>query len=336
MKPLLILSALVIAATLAAQAGAAKVPIFGADAGQAGVAGPGGHRFVTLPSGADTIVAVVRQRSGEISSYRRLPGRYTIPAVAYDGTAGGLSADGRTLVLTRPRLRFPRAESSFLVVDTRTLRTTRRLTLAADWSFDAISPDGRYLYLIEYTDPRDTSRYAVRLYDLTRGRLAPEPIVDPHEADEAMRGSPLTRVSSPDGRWEYTLYDGGGKEPFVHALDTVGRTARCIDLEELSWLIGSDMSQLRMRLRDGGLIVDAGGSPFLRIDTTTFAVREPAPAAASAPVEPAAPAEPDRGGWWIPVLTLLVLAAIFGVAVFRRLPRLARPWRSHSSTTPNP
>ena len=142
MKPLLIVSTLLIAATLAAQAGAAKVPIFGADVGQSGVAGPGGHRFVTLPAGADTIVAAVRQRSGEISSYRRLPGRYTIPAVAYDGTAGGLSADGRTLVLTRPRLRFPRAESSFLVVDARTLRTTRRLTLTADWSFDAISPDG--------------------------------------------------------------------------------------------------------------------------------------------------------------------------------------------------
>jgi hypothetical protein len=86
----------------------------------------------------------------------------------------------------------------------------------------------------------------------------------------------------------------GGKEPFVHALDTVGRTARCIDLEELSWLIGSDMSQLRMRLRDGGLVVDAGRSPFLRIDTTIFAVREPAPAEPAQPVVPAVPAEPDR------------------------------------------
>jgi hypothetical protein len=332
MKPLLLVSTLLIAATLAAQAGAAKVPIFGTDVGQSGVAGPGGDRFVTLPSGADTIVATVRQRSGEISSYRRLPGRYTILAVAYDGTAGGLSADGHTLVLTQPRIRFPRAESSFLVLDTRTLRPRRRLTLTADWSFDAISPDGRYLYLIEYTDPRDTSRYAVRLYDLARGRLTPAPIVDPHEADEAMRGSPLTRVSSLDGRWEYTLYDGGGKEPFVHALDTVGRTARCIDLDALSLLIGGDMSQLRMRLREGTLVIDAGGSPLVRIDTGTFAVHEPAPASL---VKPAAPAEPGRGGWWIPVLTILVLAAILALAVFRRRPRLARPWRSRSSATPS-
>jgi hypothetical protein len=333
MKPLLLLSTLLIAGTLAAEAGAGKVPIFGVHVGQSGVAGPGGGRFVTLPSGAYTIVAAVRQRSGGISSYRRLPGRYTIPAVAYDGTAGGLSADGRTLVLTQRRFRFPRAESSFLVVDTRTLRPTRRLTLKADWSFDAISPDGRYLYLIEYTDPRDTSRYAVRLYDLARGRLAPEPIIDPHEADEAMRGSPLTRVSSLDGRWEYTLYDGGGKEPFVHALDTVARTARCIDLDALSLLIGGDMSQLRMRLREGTLVIDAGGSPLVRIDTGTFAVHEPA--AASAVTRTASP-EPDRRSWWIPVLTVLALVAIFALAVFRRRPRLARPWRSRSSATPSP
>lgn len=333
MNPLMLVSTLVIAATLTAGAGAGKVPVFGVHVGQSGVAGPGGDRFVTLPSGADTIVAAVRQRSGKISSYRRLTGRYTIPAVAYDGTAGGLSADGRTLVLTQRRFRFPRAESSFVVVNTRTLRTTRRLTLTADWSFDAISPDGRYLYLIEYTDPRDTSRYAVRLYDLARGRLEPKPIVDPHEADEAMRGSPLTRVSSPDGRWEYTLYDGGGKTPFVHALDTVDQTARCIDLDELSLLIGGDTSQLRMRLREGTLVIDAGGSPLVRIDTGTFAVHEPAPASA---VTPTAPPEPDRSSWWIPMLTVLGLAAIFVLAVFGWPPRLARAWRSRSSATPNP
>jgi hypothetical protein len=88
-----------------------------------------------------------------------------------------------------------------------------------------------------------------------------------------------------------------------------------------------------MQLRDRGLVIDAGGNPFLRIDTATFAVHEPAQAAT---VEPVAPAEPGRGGWWIPVLTVLVLAAILALAVFGRRPRLARPWRSRSSTTPSP
>ena len=48
----------------------------------------------------------------------------------------------------------------------------------------------------------------------------------------------------------------------------------------LSSLIRGDMSQLRMRLREGTLVIDAGGSPLVRIDTGTFAVHEPAAASA--------------------------------------------------------
>ena len=36
------------------------------------------------------------------------PDRFTVPVVAYDGSASGLAADGRTLVLIRPRVAFPR------------------------------------------------------------------------------------------------------------------------------------------------------------------------------------------------------------------------------------
>ena len=41
----------------------------------------------------------------------------------------------------------------------------------------------------------------------------PEPIIDPPELDEAMRGMPITRAASPDGRFAYTLYDGAGEHP---------------------------------------------------------------------------------------------------------------------------
>ena len=45
-----------------------------------------------------------------------------------------------------------------------------------------------------------------------------------------MDGYPLTRVTSADGRWVYTLYQNGGVGgyPFVHALDTVRGVAHCI------------------------------------------------------------------------------------------------------------
>ena len=42
---------------------------------------------------------------------------------------------------------------------------------------------------------------------------------------EKMGGSPLTRATSLDGRWAYTLYDGAGRTPFVHAPSPAAGTA---------------------------------------------------------------------------------------------------------------
>jgi hypothetical protein len=61
-----------------------------------------------------------------------------------------------------------------------------------------------------------------------------------------MRGNPLTRTTSPGGRWAYTLYDGAGGTPFVHALDTSRRTAHCIDLPALRG--SNDLWSLRFHL----------------------------------------------------------------------------------------
>ena len=318
-RSLLLGLALVASGVCAGTARADGLPVSGIDVGNTGVT-TARVRYVTLPLHDNTLLAQVERDGGTVLKRRALRGRFTIPAVALDGSAGGLSADGRVLVLIRPRIAFPRTETAFAIIGTQRLRVQAFVTLRGDYSFDALSPDGSLLYLIKYLSPRDPTRYEVRVYDL-------------NESDDEMRGYPLTRVASSDGRWAYTLYDGGGKEPFVHALDTVGRTARCIDLDALSLLIRGDMSQLRMRLREGTLVIDAGGSPLVRIDTGTFAVHEPA--AASAVTRTASP-EPDRGSWWIPVLTVLALVAIFALAVFRRRPRLARPWRSRSSTTPSP
>src|SRR5579862_7396280 len=45
-----------------------------------------------------------------------------------------------------------------------------------------------------------------------------------------MQGSPVTRTTSADGRWVYTLYTNQGGYPFVHALDTVLGVAHCVGL----------------------------------------------------------------------------------------------------------
>jgi hypothetical protein len=298
-----------------AAAGTARadgLPVLGVDVGGKGVVAPNGSRYVTIPAGRDTIVARVGP-DGRIFRSRLLRGAYTIPAVAYDGSASGLSADGETLVLIRPRLQFPRARTPLLVLDAPFLRTRARLDLRGDFSFDAISPRGGLVYLIQYTSPTDPTQYLVRGYDLRAGRLLAKPIVDPTEPDEDMRGQPLTRATSADGRWAYTLYDGGG-EPFVHALDTARVTARCIDLDALA---GRDLSVMVLGLRvDGGtLTVRNGPHPLAVVDTRTFRVSDPPPPRAEA-------ASGATRVAWVPLL-LLPAALVGTVALaFRRRRRL--------------
>jgi hypothetical protein len=188
-------------------AAADGLPVVGIDARP--MSAPGGKlAYVTRRAGRATALAVIHADSERTLRRVLLPGRLSVPAVAYDPTPSGITPDGRKLVLITPRRAFPRAWTSFAIVDTRRLRIRRVLRLRGDFSFDAISPDGRTLYLIHYPTPSDILRYEVRAYDLRAGRLLPEPIVDPREPGERMSGLPVTRATSPDGRWEYTLYDG--------------------------------------------------------------------------------------------------------------------------------
>jgi hypothetical protein len=171
--------------------------------------------------------------------------------------------------LITPRRGFPRANTRLIVLETRTLRTTRVVNLHGDFSFDAISPHGAWLYLIQYVNPNDPTRYLVRAFDTTSGRFAAKPVVDPRAPGEKMRGNPLNRVMSDDGRWAYTLYDGAGSTPFVHALDTSARIAHCIDLDALA---GTDLSRLRLRF-DGSadkLRVTRGKTTVQLVDLRTF------------------------------------------------------------------
>ena len=75
-----------------------------------------------------------------------------------------------------------------------------------------------------------------------------------------MRGLALSRVSSEDGRWAYTLYDGGGDVPFIHALDTVGDKAVCIFMPQLEELEHKQIAQGLDHDRSGAGN-DLGGRP---------------------------------------------------------------------------
>jgi hypothetical protein len=299
----MLLIALVTVAILAlvpASAAADGLPAVGVDARPLSV--PGGQlEYTTERAGRSTRLIESARYGGPLRA-RRLPGDYSIPAVAYDGSPSGLSADGRTLVLINPRTRIPRRQTTFVVVDAKRLRVRREIRLRGDFSFDAISPDGRLMYLIHYVNPRDVTKYAVRAYDMRAARLFPQPVVDPSEPDEDMSGIPVTRVE--DGRWAYTLYDGG-KHPFVHALDTERRTAVCIDIDGVTKVWGASLDLRADRLD----VVGPGGRTLARIDPRSHELipsRRP-------------PAKPDAGTSWLPIATPTVALLLLAAATRRRL-----------------
>jgi hypothetical protein len=203
----------------------------------------------------------------------------------------------------------------------------RRIELPGFFTVDAISPDGRWLYLIQYAGD-NVLDYRVRALDTRTGRLAARDVVDPREPDEQMGGLPMTRVMSRDGRWAYTLY-GGGEETFIHALDTVGRSAACIDLDMLA--PDSDLSAVRLGVSADGrrIHVRNAGSLVATLDARTFAVSEPGAAAAATPAPaPGAPrhgtAPPDDADFpWAALLIVGGLAGVctVGVVIARRRAR---------------
>jgi hypothetical protein len=282
----------------ASGAGGPIVP--GPSVGPTGVASPDGtDRYVTLFTGRQPAIARIQQDGGEVLRTRSF-GHFAIPSVTVDGRAGGLSADGSTLVLAPSRWGLQRTESRFKLVDAPGLRVRDVLELEGSFTFDAISPDASRVYLIEYPSPRNTTRYSVRAVDTRSGHLLPEPIIDPNEPPGEMRGYPLKRVMSPDGRWAYTLYDGTGEHPFIHALDTVDGLAVCIDLDTVSsnavsrssFTANADGSELTLTDRKSG--------PVALVDTQTFEVHDPSE---------------EDGGTGVPWV-LVVLGAAAGLAAW--------------------
>ncbi len=311
-------------------AGAAGPPLPSSATGRAGVVAPGGdERLITRrASGEQTLVVAVRRSDREVLRSGLIDGHWRIAPATFDGANTGLSADGRVLVVPRPESSFPPTETQLAVVDARELTIRRTITLPGFFTLDAVSPDGRWAYLIQY-EGQNVLDYRVRALDTTTGKLATRDVVDPREPDEQMGGLPFTREMSRDGRWAYTLYSGG-EESFIHALDTVGRTAACIDLEMLPPV--DDVSLVEMSLsKDGGqLRVHNAGSLVAIVNTRTFAVREPGEPAATPPEPAAAPprrasAQPADDGGGFPWLALLPAAGLGGLVLLIRRPRGRSP-----------
>lgn len=233
----------------------------------------GSLHFVTLKAGADTRIAAVEAGGGATLLSRTVSGSYGIAQLTQTGLAGGLFRDGSAFVLQSVGLK---PTSRFLIVGAKDLVPRATIVLKGTFGFDALSPDGSKLYLIQHTSTQDIEHYIVRAYDLKARNLLPGRVADKTQRSWVMRGWAVDRVTSSSGRWAYTLYANPGGYPFVHALDTVKGVAHCIGVP---WR-GDDNEpwNMRLALADDGksLAVNRGsGVGFVAVDLSSWKVSYP-------------------------------------------------------------
>jgi len=273
-KVLLSLGAAVLIAVVGARAAAADGPMFVTQDGTGTATANGSLRYVAVntTSGHGTDLVEVSRKGGSVGPALRLSGVWGLPYTS--AGAEGLSRDGRTLVLGRAGIGVS-SPSRFLIVNPRRMKIVRTISLDGYFSYDALSPDASTLYLIQYTHgtSQDTSHYIVRAYDMRAHRLIPGKIADRAEHEKAMAGYAMTRTTSAGGRWVYTLYQKPSGEPFVHALDTVGRAAYCIDLPK-----NHALYNLVLTLRDHGRTLAVhwrSGRPWLQVAVGSWRISYP-------------------------------------------------------------
>ena len=285
-------------------------PVALADGGAAGAASkpllaPGGKiRYLALTHGRSTTVNASRL-NGVVIRWRDIRGRWNIPGVTLDGAPGGLSGDGRTLVLMQlQNVPFPK-RSVFQVVRTSDLAPLQRVVLKGNFAFDALSPDGSRLYLIQRVSQRNLSRYIVRAYALDERRLLPGAIADKAQRGWVMAGYPVRRVTSADGRWIYTFYVRSGAYSFVHALDATRGVAHCVGIP---WKGAQNtLWKLRLSLRDGGRTLRVNwpsGREYLAITRGTWRISHPAAASRPGSAFP----------WWILAVAGAGALLVFGLS----------------------
>jgi outer membrane protein assembly factor BamB len=301
------------------RAGAERTLTLGAGAPRALPAGQPAAGWRTLytatPTGTATTLARVDVTTGRTLRSLRLPGRWALPATVIGGAPDAATADGRTLVLSRAGAR----ESRFALVDASLRRPPRTVTLAGRFTFDAIAPDARRMFLIEQ---RAGGHYLVRNYDLARDELMPGAVIDKREPDEPMQGEPVARAVPAAAPWVYTLYrraDG----PFVHALNTDG-FALCVDLpaaarsgpaaaREWGLVLSPDESTLYAANPALGLVVEIGANDGAEVRRTA---RIPRGAIGAAPRLAVAP---DGGTLYVPTAGGVVALDTGTLAVRRTL-----------------
>ncbi|HEV7604573.1 MAG TPA: hypothetical protein VGO15_06370 [Candidatus Limnocylindrales bacterium] len=154
-------------------------------------------------------------------------GAWRLPVIGADPTPVGVSDNGQTIVLVEQAPAT--AGTTRFAVLRRTLDAKPRIIeLKGSFAYDAMSHDGRILYVVEHLSGPPDGHYQVRAVDTATGALQHGVVVDKSGGNEPMAGWPIAQVRRPDGM-VFTLYHGA-EHPFIHALNSTDGWALCIDL----------------------------------------------------------------------------------------------------------
>ncbi len=236
-----------------------------------GTPSPDWTHLYTVGSGA---LVDVEPQTGAILHRMQLPAHFELPLATMSGVPGGLSQNGRWLVLesfdaTSDGVRYA---THLLMVDTSYAKATQQVNLNGFFEFDAVSNDGQRIFLIEYLDG---NQYHVRFYALGAGRLDPNVIFDKSDGASAMAGVRLSGIPTHDGQWLYSVYVREDKSAFIHALNLEAPFALCIDLpgsgyaanpDEFHWSLAMNAAGTHLYAANGatGIVTDLpidGGAP---------------------------------------------------------------------------
>ena len=183
--------------------------------------------YVVVKGTTNGTLKAIQPSSGRTLAEIQIPGGFLLPDLTGLGPTAGLSPNGRWLALVRQLFDLHGTTTSVLLGESSLTQPFRQVDFTGDFSFDALSNDGRSLYLIQKL--RDANHYQVRLYDIAGRALAPAAVVDKREPNEPMNGVRGDSVAAQAGNTAYTVYLRD-KGPFIHALPLAQPFAFCVDL----------------------------------------------------------------------------------------------------------
>ncbi len=191
----------------------------------AGLLSADGQRFIAVESGRMTVYELTRGQ----------PLKYFQEHEVGDWELGALSPTGHSAVFSKVGTATyadgaAKTTTSFKVVNTVVGETQHELHLEGYFEVDALSANGKSLFLLERLSGDQSDQYVIRLYDLSQESLLADPIRS-KGSDEVMAGYAWNGVGTPDGEWLLTLYLSTRRNvAFVHALNLKNQFAICIEL----------------------------------------------------------------------------------------------------------